>query len=179
MNGLLQALAVLAAIVGLWMRTTTIMETRGRGWFLRNWLGGTIACFIGVLVMLMLTADSELVNLLGFAIAVGAASAPWWPMPETTAAKAAIQNPAPPDNYKPKITHGDRLDVIRFDYVNQKGEFTSRRVMVQMVGEWQFEGIDLDKGAERTFRYESVMGNITSEKTGEALSPLLWRESIR
>ena len=78
-----------------------------------------------------------------------------------------------------KIRHGKKLDVIRFDYFNQKGEFSKRRVAVQMVGEWQFEGIDLDKGQERTFRYESVMGDITSEVTGEIQSPEGWRDSIR
>lgn len=85
----------------------------------------------------------------------------------------------PASNPPRKPRHGKKLDVIRFDYFSQKGELTSRRVAVQMVGEWQFEGIDLDKGQERTFRYDSVMGDITSEETGEIQSPTDWRDSIR
>ena len=76
------------------------------------------------------------------------------------------------------IVHGKKLDVIRFDYRNAKGELAARRVNVTTVGQWQFEGIDLAKRAERTFRYDRVVGEITSELTGEVLSPGEWAVSI-
>lgn len=76
------------------------------------------------------------------------------------------------------IVHGKRLDVIRFDYLNAKGELASRRVKVTMVGKWQFEGIDLAKREERTFRHDRVIGEITSELTGEVLDPAEWAASI-
>lgn len=76
------------------------------------------------------------------------------------------------------IVTGRNLDLIRFDYLNQQGEFSSRRIKVTMVGAWNFKGIDLDKHAERTFRYERVIGDITSEKTGEVLEPEDWADSM-
>lgn len=76
------------------------------------------------------------------------------------------------------IVHGRRLDVIRFDYLNAKGELASRRVKVTMVGQWQFEGIDLSKREERTFRHDRVIGDITSELTGEINDPIEWASSI-
>lgn len=79
----------------------------------------------------------------------------------------------------PRIVRGERLDKVQFDYLNAKGEYSSRRVLVQMVGEWEFEGIDLDKEDTRTFRYERVVGDITSLNTGEILDPEEWRDSRR
>lgn len=76
------------------------------------------------------------------------------------------------------IVHGKKLDVIRFDYRNAKNELAARRVKVTMIGQWQFEGIDLVKRAERTFRHDRVIGDITSELTGEVLSPGDWAMSI-
>lgn len=68
--------------------------------------------------------------------------------------------------------------MIRFDYLNAKGELASRRVKVTMVGQWQFEGIDLSKREERTFRHDRVIGDITSELTGEINDPIEWASSI-
>lgn len=79
----------------------------------------------------------------------------------------------------PRIVRGERLDKVRFDYLNAKGEYSSRRVLVQMVGEWEFEGIDLDKENTRTFRYERVIGDIMSLNTGEILDPEEWRDGLR
>lgn len=76
------------------------------------------------------------------------------------------------------IVHGKRLDVIRFDYIDAKGEFSSRRVKVTMVGKWNFEGIDLHKREERTFRHDRVCSDVTSELTGEVLDPAEWASSI-
>lgn len=78
-----------------------------------------------------------------------------------------------------RITHGARLDVVNFDYINAEGEFSTRRIMVTMAGEWQFEGIDLDIHTQRTFRYDRVVGVMTSELTGEVLLPDEWAVSIR
>lgn len=78
-----------------------------------------------------------------------------------------------------KALRGADRDVIRFDYANAQGEYSSRRVRVEWVGEWKFDGTDLDKGAERSFRYDSIIGDITSDSTGEILAPLDWRDSIR
>lgn len=78
-----------------------------------------------------------------------------------------------------RITHGARLDVVNFDYINAEGEFSTRRIKVTMAGEWQFEGIDLDIHAQRTFRYDRVVGVMTSELTGEMMRPDEWAVSVR
>lgn len=47
-----------------------------------------------------------------------------------------------------------------------------------MVGQWEFEGVDLDIQNIRTFKYDRVVGAITSEKTGEIIDQFWWAESL-
>lgn len=95
-----------------------------------------------------------------------------------SATRRATRHDVVSESEKKRIRHGKCLDVVNFDYVNGEGEFSQRRIKVTMAGEWQFEGIDLDKHAQRTFRYDRVVGSITSELTGEMLTADEWAASV-
>lgn len=75
---------------------------------------------------------------------------------------------------KPPPLKGRKLDEVRFDYINAEGEYSSRRLVVQVIGENYFEGFDPDKLETRTFRYDRVVGDIVSELTGESIVPGAW-----
>jgi len=57
--------------------------------------------------------------------------------------------------------------VVRFEYLDAKGDMTQRRTKVDTLGVWQFEGYCYTRRARRTFRYDSVIGPVTLESTGE------------
>lgn len=78
-----------------------------------------------------------------------------------------------------RVARGERLDVVNFKYINADGEFSARRIKVTMAGESKFEGIDLEIHAQRTFRYDRVVGAMTSETTGEMMPPDEWAASVR
>lgn len=75
---ILYTIAFVAATAGLWVRVTTVMGKQGRGWFFRNWIGGTIASFLGIVATLLASSDTPLLSLMGFLLAIGFAAAPWW-----------------------------------------------------------------------------------------------------
>ena len=107
------------------------------------------------------------------------ASTPGGPMAKFKSAQSEYASLDQNESSKKSIVHGDRLDVISFDYVDAEGEFSSRRVKVTMVGQWQFEGVDLEKHATRTFRHDRVVGDVTSELTGEVLAAKDWAADAR
>lgn len=73
---------------------------------------------------------------------------------------------------------GRKLDVVRFDYINAEGEYSSRRLVVNKIAEEYFEGFDTERQETRTFRYDRVVGEITSENTGEIISPMTWADDL-
>lgn len=76
------------------------------------------------------------------------------------------------------VVKGNNLDVVKFDYLNAKGEYSSRRVKVMMVGQWEFRGVDLDKHQHRSFKFDRVIGSIVSEVTGEVIDTSSWADNL-
>jgi NAD-dependent DNA ligase len=69
--------------------------------------------------------------------------------------------------------------VVNFDYINAEGEYSSRRIIVRVLADTYFEGIDTEIHETRTFRYDRVVGLITSEETGEIIDPEAWATAAR
>jgi predicted DNA-binding transcriptional regulator YafY len=61
--------------------------------------------------------------------------------------------------------------VVQFEYMDAKGDFSSRKVRVDTVGQWQFEGYCYTRHERRTFRYDGVIGCVTIHSTGEIVTP--------
>ena len=201
MDWLIFAAAIVTTYL-LWDRATNKLKRDGRGWLFRNWVAGVISGSVAVFQTILLIGDFGVATLFGwllFGFVVllsrqplpdvetkneGPAALPYQTSPiaddrlakrkKTTPTRVAYDSN---ESSKKPIVHGDRLDVISFDYVDAEGEFSSRRVKVTMVGQWQFEGIDLDKHATRTFRHDRVVGDVTSELTGEVQSAKSWAEA--
>lgn len=89
---------------------------------------------------------------------------------------AQISSSYTPPKKSPRISRKDskKLDTIRFSYMDREGDITERRVVVHVVDSEYFEGFCLTRKAKRTFRYDGVIGLITSEETGEMLDPEDW-----
>lgn len=78
----------------------------------------------------------------------------------------------------PNRITGNRLDAIRFSYLNADGEFSDRRVVVRVLDGEYFQGVCQARRALRTFRLDRVVGTITSEDTGEIADPQSWARSV-
>lgn len=78
-----------------------------------------------------------------------------------------------------KRVEGTKIDTIQFDYVNAKDEFSQRRVVVRVIDDEYFEGLDVDIRQIRTFRIDGIIGDVTSESTGEVLEPDAWARARR
>lgn len=77
-----------------------------------------------------------------------------------------------------KRKEGRKLDTISFTYRDAQGDVSQRRVVVHVLDEEYFNGFCLDRMANRTFRLDRVVGNITSEETGEISSCWEWAAGI-
>ncbi|MBI2306117.1 MAG: hypothetical protein HYU78_02330 [Rhodocyclales bacterium] len=77
------------------------------------------------------------------------------------------------------LVRGRKLDVVRFDYIDGEGEYSSRRVFVNVIAAEYFKGIDADVMETRTFRYDRVVGCVTSETSGEVATPEEWADGFR
>lgn len=64
-------------------------------------------------------------------------------------------------------------------YEDADGNITSRMVTVHWVGETTFKGECHARQAERSFRLDRVLGEITDTETGEMLEPEEWAEGYR
>lgn len=62
-------------------------------------------------------------------------------------------------------------ETIAFDYINSKNEHAQRRVVVRSCTGQTLSGICLDRQQTRTFRLDRIIGDVTSEETGEMFSP--------
>ncbi|TCP13788.1 BRCA1 C Terminus (BRCT) protein [Crenobacter luteus] len=103
------------------------------------------------------------------------------PVPPSTPSRAT---PKPPlktsPSPKPRSRkRGGVLDTIHFSYQNADGDFSSRQVLVQGVKGKYIEGVCLLRNAVRTFRLDRVVGQITSEETGEICWPEEWARQFR
>lgn len=82
----------------------------------------------------------------------------------------------PPTTPRPRLT--GKLDTIRFTYAASGGELTQRRVVVhQMDGEY-FQGRCLMRNATRTFRLDRIIGDVTSENSGEVTNAFSWAAGL-
>ena len=91
--------------------------------------------------------------------------------PTTTKAKASATTAPAPERQYSKRLEKVRSQVVSFDYVDANGDFTTRKVRVDTVGEWNFEGYCYKRRERRTFRYDGVVGYITVQETGETVEP--------
>lgn len=67
-----------------------------------------------------------------------------------------------------------KLDTIHFTYETADGDVMERHVVVQAVDGIYIDGFCLTRKAVRTFRLDRIIGNITSDNTGEVLFPADW-----
>ncbi|MXR38001.1 hypothetical protein [Craterilacuibacter sinensis] len=74
---------------------------------------------------------------------------------------------------------GNRLDAIRFSYLNADGKFSDRSVVVRVLDDEYFQGVCQSRRALRTFRLDRVIGQVTSEDTGEVDDAFSWAESVK
>lgn len=84
-----------------------------------------------------------------------------------------------PKKNSPSRVTGNRLDSIRFHYLNAEGKFSDRRVVVRVLDDEYFQGICQSRRALRTFRLDRVVGKITSEDTGEVDDAFGWAETVK
>jgi hypothetical protein len=177
----LYTFAFFGTVVGLWRRATTVMERQGRGWFFRNWIGGTLATFMGIVVLLFATADSGLSSVIGFALAIACASTPWWP----DSSSALSASPASPSDSRPALSISsapeqvDAIGTITFDYLDARGNESHRTVEVTAVDDEYFEGLCFTAGDTRTFVIARVQGKVMDVSTGELLTSRLWATKAR
>ena len=75
---------------------------------------------------------------------------------------------SPPDFDPINVKSGE---TIAFEYVNSKNEYAQRRVVVRSCTGKTLSGICLDRQQTRTFRLDRIIGDVTSEETGEMFSP--------
>ena len=74
--GVLIFFAFVAAVAGAWWRFTEHAKSLGKGWFLRNWISGTLATLIGLLALAFMSSGGWW-PLVGAVIVFYAASSPW------------------------------------------------------------------------------------------------------
>lgn len=78
----------------------------------------------------------------------------------------------------PRTSRKGKLDTIRFAYVASGGELTQRRVVVHQLDGEYFQGRCLMRNATRTFRLDRVIGDVTSEDSGEVVSAFEWAAGL-
>lgn len=83
-------------------------------------------------------------------------------------------SPKPPAEPTRAIRTGWRLCEVDFLYEDAKGDTSFRSVTVHWVGDSNFKGECHARQAERTFRLDRIIGDLTDRETGEILSPKKW-----
>lgn len=71
-----------------------------------------------------------------------------------------------------------KLDTIYFTYQTADGDVMDRHVIVHAVDDDYIEGVCLLRKAVRTFRLDRIIGDVTSEETGEVADPWEWAAAI-
>lgn len=74
------------------------------------------------------------------------------------------------------IREGWALCTVAFEYEDASGLWTDRTVTVHSVTDDYIKGECHDRGAERTFRLDRVMSDITDTETGEILDVDEWAQ---
>ncbi len=71
-------------------------------------------------------------------------------------------------------------DLVEFDYIDNSGEITKRRVEVQKIRKkYHFSGHCHLRNAPRTFKFQNIKGKIVRVATGEVLSKNDWLIELR
>lgn len=97
---------------------------------------------------------------------------------------AGIRLPATPPARRPAsrtalpYLEGRQLDTVQFAYIDASGEYSDRRVVVRQLDGLCFQGLCLSRRATRTFRLDRVLGDITSEISGEVQEPWTWARGL-
>lgn len=68
---------------------------------------------------------------------------------------------------------------VEFTYEDSAGDITRRRVTVHSVTSAYLKGECHDRQAERTFRLDRIVGDLTDCKTGEILNPQQWARKAK
>ncbi|WP_287031367.1 WYL domain-containing protein [Pseudomonas sp. UBA6310] len=64
---------------------------------------------------------------------------------------------------------GWSMGVVEFTYMDAEGDITNRRVTVHSITGTYLKGHCHERGAERTFRLDRIMGSVVNVQTGEIL----------
>lgn len=99
--------------------------------------------------------------------------------------KKASPAAKPPKVVTPKpsstraIRTGWSIGMVAFTYEDSSGDISHRTVTVHSASDTYIKGECHDRQAERTFRLDRIIGNITDCETGEILSPKKWLRQQR
>lgn len=89
-------------------------------------------------------------------------------VPKAKAEKAAAQEPTR------AIRNGWSMGEVAFTYEDSAGDISYRTLTVHSVTATHIKGECHDRQAERTFRLDRIIGDLTDCDTGEMLSPKKW-----
>ncbi|MFU3873534.1 WYL domain-containing protein [Pseudomonas aeruginosa] len=90
------------------------------------------------------------------------------------------QSAKPPKVVTPKpsssraIRTGWRIGMVAFTYEDSDGDISYRTVTVHSANATYLKGECHDRQAERTFRLDRIIGDLTDCETGEIMSPQSW-----
>lgn len=152
-------MAVLGAALLAWMLSPSDGATGiSWGWLL---LGMLVALF---LVVVACAAPGASRDVLASHNAPGS----------TSATKARSKKR--PASTKPTraIRNGWSIGVVEFTYEDSAGDISYRTVTVHSASTLYLKGECHDRQAERTFRLDRIIGDLTDCETGEILSPKQW-----
>lgn len=77
------------------------------------------------------------------------------------------------------IRNGWSIGEVEFAYEDGEGEVTYRHVTVHSVTATYLKGECHEKQAERTFRMDRILGDVTDRETGEILSPKAYARRMK
>lgn len=87
--------------------------------------------------------------------------------PKTSAPKKRVRASSTP-----------HIDEIEFDYLDAKGDLSSRRVLVREVTFDRVKGVCTMRRGYREFLLHRIVGDVTSVQTGVVAQPLAWATAI-
>ncbi|MDA1381696.1 hypothetical protein PCI56_23710 [Plesiomonas shigelloides subsp. oncorhynchi] len=71
------------------------------------------------------------------------------------------------------------LTDISFSYIDTKNNFTQRRVSVNSITNTYIKGYCLDRQATRTFKIDSIIGDVVLISTGEEVPVTAWANATK
>lgn len=92
--------------------------------------------------------------------------------------KPSLVRTPSPSKVSRAIRTGWSIGEVEFAYEDAEGEVTFRRVTVHSVTATNLKGECHDRGEERTFRLDRIIGDLTDCETGEILKPKSWAKQV-